>query len=40
MRTNLKNNDPDLAAALETKDKNKIEKIVGNRLKAHFEKQK
>ena len=40
MRLNLKNNDPDLAAALETKDNNKIEKIVGTRLKAHFEKQK
>ena len=37
-RTHFKNNDPDLAAALESNDDNRIEKIVGERLKAHFAK--
>ena len=36
----MKQNDPDLASALDAKDNNKIEKIVGGRLKEHFEKQK
>jgi len=40
MRTQWKNSDPELAGALEADDNNLIEKIVGNRLKEHFDKQK
>jgi hypothetical protein len=39
-RTYFKQNDPDLAAALESNDDNKIEKLIGERLKFHFAKQK
>jgi len=39
-KTYLKNNDPELAAALEAGDDNKIEKIIGERLKVQFEKKK
>lgn len=40
MRTQWKNSDPELAGALEKGDNNLIEKIIGNRLKEHFDKQK
>jgi len=36
----LKQNNPELAAALEANDNNKLEKIIGDRLKAHFEAKK
>ena len=38
MKTQWKNNDPELAGALEKEDNNLVEKIVGNRLKEHFDK--
>ena len=40
MRTQWKNSDPELAGALDKGDNNLIEKIVGGRLKEHFDKQK
>jgi hypothetical protein len=33
MKTNIRQNDPQLAEALESGDNNKIEKIIGERLK-------
>ena len=40
MKTNIRTNDPTLAAALESGDNNKIEKIIGERLKEQFDKKK
>lgn len=39
-RTFIKNQNPEMAAALEANDQNKLEKIIGERLKAHFEAKK
>ena len=39
-RTFLTNNSPELAAALEAGDRRKLEKIVGEKLKAQMEEKK
>ena len=40
MKTNIRQNDPQLAEALESGDNNKIEKIIGERLKEQFDKKR